>query len=277
MNTKILTFIITLICPFLLQGQTITGPGGGLTPPGTTSGVVNYVATASGIAGSTLTGGTCPTTLEVIPDLNVPAIIGYNTEITNITLFNIEHTFAADLDLRLIAPNGTIFTFNTDNGGSTGLDPASQSGTAPFDMCFDITAIDCADAWTSQSGSPAPPQDCLLFETSENNCGPLDATFAFVCGPNSATFDGVEVNGTWTLEITDDAGGDTGSFDSFSVTFGPITPPMADSAGVPIDLLSCCAPPIPTMGQWGIMCLGLMLMIFSIIAIRQRRSNVILN
>lgn len=232
MKIRLLTLLFALSAPMLVFGQTISGTGGSFTPAGTTSGVVTYTATANGIAGSTLAGGTCASTGLVIPDMAVPATLGYNTEITNITLFNAQHTFASDLDLRLISPDGTVMTFNLDNGGSTGLDVAS-------DMCYDITSTTCADSWTS-STSAAQPENCLLFETSENNCGPLGAGFNFVCGNNAGIFDGIAVDGEWTLEITDDAGGDTGSFDSFSITFGPMTPPTVDDMGTPIDLLACC-------------------------------------
>lgn len=232
MKIRLLTLLFALAAPMLVFGQTISGTGGPFTPAGTTSGVVTYTATASGIAGSTIAGGTCPTTGVAIADLDVPATLGYNTEITNITLINAQHTFASDLDLRLISPNGVELTFNLDNGGSTGLDVAS-------DMCFDITSADCADSWTS-STSAAQPENCLLFETVENTCGPLAAEYTWVCGTNTGIFDGVEVNGTWTLEITDDAGGDTGSFDSFTITFGPVMPSATDSNGEPIDLLACC-------------------------------------
>ena len=202
MKNRLLTLLFAFAAPMLVFGQTITGTGGAFTPPGTTSGVVSYTATAAGLTGSTLTGGTCASTGLVIADMAVPATLGYNTEITNITLFGAQHTFASDLDLRLVSPNGTVLTFNTDNGGSTGLDVTS-------DMCYDITSQTCADSWTS-STSAAQPENCLLFEISENTCGPLEAGFNFICGTNSGIFDAIAADGEWTLEITDDAGGDTG-------------------------------------------------------------------
>lgn len=232
MKNRLLTLLFALAAPMLVFGQTITGTGGSFNPAGSTSGVVSYTANASAIAGSTLSGGTCSSTGIVIADMEVPATLGYNTEITNITLFDAQHTFASDLDLRLISPNGTILTFNLDNGGSTGLDISSL-------LCFDINASDCSDTWTS-SASATQPANCMLFETSENICGPLDTPWAFVCGSNSAFIDGISVDGTWTLEITDDAGGDTGSFGSFSITFGSVTPPTVDDTGVAVDLLACC-------------------------------------
>ena len=127
MKIRLLTLLFAFAAPMLVFGQTISGTGGPLTPPGLTSGVVTYTTNNGSINGSVLAGGTCTSTGVVIPDQNVPAILGYNTEITNITLFNVQHTFASDLDLRLIAPDGTILTFNTDNGGSTGLDVADSN------------------------------------------------------------------------------------------------------------------------------------------------------
>ncbi|MFT6333642.1 MAG: hypothetical protein ACJATI_000370 [Halioglobus sp.] len=241
MKNRLLTLLVALVAPMLVFGQTISGTGGSFTPPGTTSGVVSYTANASGIAGSTLTGGTCSSTGLVIADMDVPATLGYNTEITSINLINAVHSFASDLDLRLLAPDGTIFTFNLDNGGSTGMDMAS-------DMCWNNTSTDCSDSWTS-SASAAQPANCVLFETVENTCGSLDYSVEFVCTSNSAIFNSAGVDGEWTLEITDDAGGDTGSFDSFSITFGPLTPPTEDDNGTPIDLLSCCVDECELTGQ----------------------------
>ena len=100
MKNRLLTLLFAFVAPMLVFGQTISGTGGPLTPPGTTSGVVTYPASTAAITGSTLAGGTCGATGIVIADLAVPAMLGYNTEITNITLFDVQHTFAADLDLR---------------------------------------------------------------------------------------------------------------------------------------------------------------------------------
>lgn len=240
--------------------QTVTGTGGALTPDGTTSGVVTFTAEVAGAPGSIISGG-------VAPDINVPAILGYNTEITNITLSDVQHTFAADLDLRLISPNGAVYTFNLDNGGSTGLDVAT-------DMVFDVTAADCADDWTS-SGSAAQPESGLLFETIENTCGPIEAVdFVFMCQFGSGEIVGDEVNGTWTLEVTDDAGGDTGSFTEFSLTFASITPPAEDSNGRSIDPVSCIvSQPVPVDSPLALLLLVISLGLLGGIAATRRRGQ----
>ncbi len=43
-----------------------------------------------------------------------------------------------------------------------------------------------------------------------------------------------------------------------------------DSVFVSLELNLCSMPPIPTMGEWGLLCLGLILLCISIVAIKQR-------
>ncbi|MEE9440030.1 MAG: T9SS type A sorting domain-containing protein [Saprospiraceae bacterium] len=230
MKIRLLTFLFAFVAPMLVFGQTFSNNTGGNLPASGTSGVATSDVTVAGVAGSTLTGGTCPAG-SIMPDLDVPATLGYNTMISQVKLLNVQHTFAADLDIRLIAPDGTVLNVNLDNGGSTGLDTAS-------DMCFDPTATDCADVWTS-STSNAQPANCLLPEIMENTCGPLTVDFEFACVVPSR-ISAPAIDGTWTLEITDDAGGDSGSFSGWEITFAAMPPPAMTSAGVVVDLLSCC-------------------------------------
>ena len=46
MKIRLLTLLFAFAAPMLVFGQTISGPGGALTPPGTTSGTVTFTATA---------------------------------------------------------------------------------------------------------------------------------------------------------------------------------------------------------------------------------------
>lgn len=255
-----LSLLVILLYASQSFGQTATGAGGPVPSAGS-SGVVTFPAVLAGAPGSTIPGG-------AVPDINVPAILGYNTEITNITLTDVQHTFAADLDLRLISPGGITYTFNTDNGGSTGLDIAS-------DMVFDVASADCADNWTS-SGSAAQPENGLLFETAENVCGPIVATFDYVCAVNAGEIVGDEVNGTWSLEVTDDAGGDVGSFTDFSITFASIAPPAVDSNAVAIDPLACqaAAPAaVPAMGPLALLALAASVGLAGAFAASRRRRR----
>ena len=111
--------------------------------------------------------------------------IPYDLEITDVNVtINIPHTYTADLDISLISPNGTTVELSTDNGGS---------GNDYINTVFDSEASN-----TIQSGSP-PFTGTFIPE------GDLTA----LNGENSA--------GTWTLNVFDDAGGDGGSIDEFTL------------------------------------------------------------
>lgn len=105
---------------------------------------------------------------------------------------NITHTFNADLDVFLIAPDGTRVELFTDVGG------AGDN--------FVGTILDDEAATSILSGS-AP------FTGSFRPEGLL------------ADFDGLSPNGTWQLEIGDDAGGDVGTLNSWELvlTTGELT------------------------------------------------------
>jgi subtilisin-like proprotein convertase family protein/subtilisin family serine protease len=151
------------------------------------------------------------------PYLNdIPVAIGDNATFTsnttvsgvagavndvNVTV-NITHTWDADLNVYLIAPDGTRVELFTAVGGSgdnfvnTVLDDQAAtsiaSGVAPFTGTF----------------------------RPEGSLGVL----------NGKT--GAAVNGSWTLEISDTAGGDTGTLNNWTLTISSgETTALADSAG----------------------------------------------
>jgi len=120
-------------------------------------------------------------------------------------LLNFTHTFGADIDMYLRAPNGQLLELSTDNGGAGDnftntvfVDGAAQSitaGTSPFTGNF-------------------RPEGTLTV----NNCGgtttPTVSTLAgFTAGQN----------GTWQLVILDDAGSDVGAMLNWSLTFPPVS------------------------------------------------------
>lgn len=97
---------------------------------------------------------------------------------------NIDHTYDADLDIYIIAPDGTRVELSTDNGGT---------GEGFIDTIFDD------DASLSITEGEAP------FTGSYQPEGSL------------ADFNGMSTLGEWTLEITDDYGQDAGTLNSWSL------------------------------------------------------------
>lgn len=110
--------------------------------------------------------------LETIDDVNV--------------LLNLDHTFAADLDIFLISPEGTRVELTSDNGGG-----ANNYNNTEFDD-------EAANSITSGS-----------------------APFTGVFRPEGslADFDGENPNGTWTLEINDDFVFDSGTLFNWHIEF----------------------------------------------------------
>jgi subtilisin family serine protease/subtilisin-like proprotein convertase family protein len=114
---------------------------------------------------------------------------------------NITHTWLADLDIALISPTGTRVVLVADQG---------SDGNNYTNTVFDDGAA--ATVPTSATGAP--------FTGSYRPNSPLSAV------------GGQAIDGTWKLEVTDDAGSDTGTLNSWSLNFSSGEPSAAsNSAG----------------------------------------------
>ncbi len=144
-------------------------------------------------AQTTLTGGS-----GAIPDNQCPALtpfsatmaesgaVGTDWEIQNVTL-DITHTWDGDLYIQLDSPTGETLVLSDSNGGSQN----NYTNTVFVDGAPSIT-----------TGS-----------------APFTGTFSPEGGTFADAFAGVEVNGDWSLQICDSAGGDLGALNSWSITF----------------------------------------------------------
>ncbi|MBW2939124.1 proprotein convertase P-domain-containing protein, partial [Aureisphaera sp. CAU 1614] len=136
-----------------------------------------------------------------------PGTIGTNYTISNVTA-NITHTFAGDLEIVIVSPGGTRLALCTDNGGSTGTDVAAN-------LVFTDASANNIGGW--DSGVP------LADYRAEGGGNTFPVSFGDGPGEDMNTvFAGQSITGNWTLEINDDAGGDTGTLNSYCITFDPI-------------------------------------------------------
>lgn len=122
----------------------------------------------------------------------------------------IPHTFAADIDMTVMSPNGTVVTLTTDNGagndnvfnGTTWSSTANPGGQVPY---------------TTNNG--------LVTDHLYAN---LVTATPLVPEESLGAFNGENGNGTWTLTVSDDLAGDGGSIDSWSVDIITCSCPSAD-------------------------------------------------
>ncbi len=139
-----------------------------------------------------------PTGPAVVTSTLVVAGAGTSILDVDLTTF-ITHTFAADLDITLTSPAGTVVTLTTDNGagndnvfnGTVWDDDANPAGQVPYTtnngLVTDHAYVNLTLA------SPLVPEEAM------------------------AAFIGEDPNGTWTITISDDLAGDGGSLDSWSL------------------------------------------------------------
>jgi subtilisin-like proprotein convertase family protein/outer membrane protein OmpA-like peptidoglycan-associated protein len=134
-----------------------------------------------------------------------PAVVSSTIEVsgageylTDVDMFmDLPHTFAADLDITLQSPAGTVATITTDNGagndnvfaGTTFDDQADPDGQVPY------------------STNPGM--------TSDNPYANNQPVAALTPEQALASFAGENPNGTWTLTISDDLAGDGGTLESW--------------------------------------------------------------
>jgi subtilisin-like proprotein convertase family protein len=134
---------------------------------------------------------------------------------------DITHTFPGDLDMTLLSPAGTVVTLTTDNGttsdnvfaGTFWDDFANPAGVLPY---------------SSNNG--------LVTDHAYVNLTPVAALV-----PEEAlgAFIGESPTGVWTLTISDDASGDSGIINTWSLTITTCTQNDADSDGT-VDGCDLC-------------------------------------
>ncbi|TAN40067.1 MAG: IPTL-CTERM sorting domain-containing protein [Nitrospirae bacterium] len=159
--------------------------------------VVTTLASAPAVTASSFTDNTVTAIADVATVNATIAVAGAGTYVCDVNLRTfITHTFAADLDIRLTSPSGTVVTITTDNGAGN-------------DNVFNGTL------WDDSATTPVT-DNIFVNLTLATPLAPEGALAAFI---------GQDPNGIWTLTITDDLAGDTGSLTSWT-----------------LDIITCAAP-----------------------------------
>ncbi len=159
--------------------------------------------------------------------------VGASVVDVNATLSGFSHTFPADVDVMLVGPQGQSVVLMADVPRD---DPVCGSDAVGLILTFDDAAagpipLDSALA----SGTFRPTNN----ETYVTNCAPAPDVDAFPgpappspYGSTLAVYNGTNPNGTWSLYVLDDGGGDSGSIGngwSLDITTAPPPPGPPDT------------------------------------------------
>lgn len=172
---------------------------------------------------------TPPTTANPYPsNINVTGVTGLVSKVT-VRLNGYSHTFPDDVDMMLVAPNGSKILFSSDVCGTATItnlnltfdDAAAaitpDNGTCVTNSTYRPSNVGTGDSIAAPAPAPSYPADSAAPAGT--------ATFA-------SKFNGMDPNGTWSLYIVDDADGDAGTI-SGGWTLNVVTAaPTAANVGI---------------------------------------------
>ena len=211
----------------IAHGQTVTRTFSYTIPGGAACGslhavtftLTSSVGTNTGLTRQFLLGrfaGTINSTTITIPDSGASTPYPSNVTVSGISgpaavrvrLYALTHTFPGDLDLLLVGPAGQKMVIMSDVGSSAGVTNANIVLEDAAAANMPTGAVSVAGTWKpTNSGTtdtfPAPAPAGPYQHPAPGGT----ATFATVFGT-----DGAAMNGSWSLYVFDDAGGDLGAF-----------------------------------------------------------------
>ncbi len=160
---------------------------------------VNAITVPSGAPGTT-SGNASPYPSSI----SVSGMGGSITDI-DVNLDSFTHTNPDDLDILLVSPRGDSTVLMSDACGGT--------DTSNFDWTFDDDAAALMP--------DAPAGACVSFTYKPSSYDSGDTWPTAFPGPHGTTmsrFNGENPNGAWNLYVRDDAGGDVGDIEGWSIT-----------------------------------------------------------
>ena len=135
--------------------------------------------------------------------------------------FDLEHTYSGDLDIVLISPTGqSVLLFDQHGSGNNfGLcaNPADD-GVAGCPATYTVVNSGGV-AWTAAGVTTTAPANgtCSYTGACETGSNYISQTYNST-NPFTA-FNGADLNGVWTLQITDNLGFDDGTITGWSLSF----------------------------------------------------------
>lgn len=165
--------------------------------------------------------------------INVSGVTGTVTRV-NVTLFNVNHGYAGDINVLLVGPTGQTLLLMADTSGSAALTDTTLSfdDAAPPLPLYDIGPAAGTYRPTDYDSFPG------LSGYDDDHGGSFDSFPAPApAGPYGSTlggFNSLDPNGIWSLYVLDDGVSDSGSVAggwSLSLTTGNGSPTIPPSRG----------------------------------------------
>ena len=202
------------------QIQQFTLSGGTVTAPQTFSNATSISIPAGAPATTSGNAGPYPSAITVsgLPTTGVT--------VKSVGLNGFSHTWPNDVDVVLVSPTGVPVIIMSDCGGGTGSVTTNQN------FVFDDNAVNSmGTAGALVSGT----YKCTNQTSPDNFPAPGPGNLTQGLNPTLSTFTG-DMNGTWSLYIVDDVGGDYGSLSGgFTITFNvpaPLTGTFSPTVGL---------------------------------------------
>jgi Fungalysin metallopeptidase (M36)/FG-GAP-like repeat len=137
---------------------------------------------------------------------------GFTNAKLTVAINGYTQTFPGDNDFLLVGPAGQKFSVMTDQGGGTDIINLGFSLTDSAAAALPAALIAGSFKPTSDTTAdifPAPAPVAPYIQPAPGGVGTLASTFGT---------SGAAMNGTWSLYVVDDAGGDTGTIAGWSLT-----------------------------------------------------------
>ena len=149
--------------------------------------------------------------------ISVLGLTGHAVTDVSVTLTGLSHTWMADLDILLVAPNSASnLMILSDLGGSNDLVNSTLTLTDSATAAIgDVGQVYPVPSGTYRPNSFDPNETDGQFGTTTYgfNHATADGSVSF-----ASAFGGIDAFGTWSLYFQDDASGDNGYLESWSLT-----------------------------------------------------------
>ncbi|TWH91773.1 PKD domain-containing protein, partial [Flavobacterium cheniae] len=134
--------------------------------------------------------------------------------------FNLEHSYSGDLDIELVAPSGEVVKVYDSHGGGTKFGTCANQNDDTVPGCgTTYTVVNTGGvAWTAAGVTTTTTSTCAGY-TGACETGSYYISQTYNSTNPFTAFNGAQLNGVWTIRISDNLNLDDGTLFNWSLTF----------------------------------------------------------